>query len=219
MSEDKAEIQTIPQEKIHPSAERIKHLRHQIYERKEAVRRIFRKSGSEPTQRELINLAGEHLRQEMESDYDVLTGVLNRNGFEKQKKIAIQRSQEQDSPIAIASIDLDDLKRTNDTLGHTAGDLYLKNAANALLAASRTTDIPARIGGDEFQVLLMNTTPEFAKAWKERVVKEMDERGVKASIGIEPIDLSNVEESINKADQKMYEEKRSKKTVSLETNP
>ncbi len=211
MSEDKTERQATPKTKIHPSAERINHLRHQINERKEAVRRIFSKGGTKPTQRELINAAGDKLRQEMESDYDLLTGILNRRGFEKQTDKAIQRSQELNSPTAIASIDLDDLKTINDTLGHTAGDLYLKNAANALLAASRDTDIPARMGGDEFQVLLINTTPELAKAWKQRVVEEMKNRGVKASIGIAPVDLNNFKKSFDRADQRMYDEKRVRK--------
>jgi diguanylate cyclase (GGDEF)-like protein len=212
MSENTTELQSNPQKKIHPSSERIKHLRHQINERKESVRRIFRKSGSEPTQRELINLAGDNLRWEMESDYDIVTGILNRNGFEKQKKLAIQRSIEQNLPTAIASIDLDDLKITNDTLGHTAGDAYLKNAAGALSVASRATDITGRVGGDEFQVLLINTTPDLANAWKERVEKEMKEREVRASIGIASVDLDNIQESIDKADKIMYEEKRNKKT-------
>ena len=207
MSEDKTEIQS----KIHPSAERIEHLRHQINQRKEAVKRIFRKSGTEPSPRELINAAGEHLREELKSDYDDVTGILNRKGFEKQKSTAVLKSIEQNYPTVIASIDLDDLKNTNDTLGHTAGDLYLKKAANALIAASRTTDIPARVGGDEFQVLLINTTPDLAQAWKERVNLEMEERGVKASIGIASVDLTNLEDSIDKADQKMYEEKRIRK--------
>lgn len=211
MSEDRTNLETDSSKRIHPSSERINHLRHQINERKEAVRRIFIKSGTQPTQRELINAAGDKLRQEMESDYDLLTGILNKRGFEKQKDKAILLSQKEKYPIAVALIDLDDLKTTNDTLGHTAGDLCLKNAASALLSASRETDIPARIGGDEFQVLLINTTPHLAEAWKKRVMEEMENRAVKASIGIAPVDLNNIKDSIKKADDNMYEEKRSKK--------
>lgn len=197
--------------KIHPSSERIKHLRHQINERKNDVRKIFNKSGTNPTERELINTAGEKLRHELESDYDLLTGLLERRGYEKQKTKAIQTSIEQNYPVSVASMDLDGLKETNDTLGHKAGDDYLKSAAEALRAASRKTDLLARFGGDEFQAFLVNTTPEHAEAWKKRVIEELERRGVRASIGISSVDLKNVESSIHMADEIMYEEKRRRK--------
>lgn len=210
MSEEVGQNET-KEKKVHPSSERIKHIRHQINERKNDVRRIFNKSGTQPTERELINAAGQKLRHELESDYDLLTGLLERRGYEKQKNKAIQASIEQNYPVCVASMDLDGLKETNDTLGHKAGDEYLKSAAEALRASSRETDLLARFGGDEFQAFLVNTTPEHAEVWKKRVAEELEKRGVKASIGISSVDLKNVEDSIHIADEKMYEEKRGKK--------
>lgn len=213
MSEDKAEIQINSPVKIHPTAERIEHLRHQIKERKPQARRIFNRSGTIPTERELINAAGDQLRKELESDYDVLTGLLDRKGYEKQKKIAIQKSINEGLPTSVAVIDLDNLKTTNDTLGHDAGDNYLKSAGDALKAVSRQSDIPARVGGDEFQVLLINTTPQLASAWKKRVIDEFNSRGVDASIGISAVNLEDVDNSVKIADRKMYKEKRQKKAI------
>ncbi len=199
------------QKKIHPSADRIAHLRHQVNERKEAARRVFRKSGTKPTERQLINEAGERLRQEYESDYDPLTGLLEKRGYEKERTKAVERALREKIKASVAFIDLDELKTVNDTLGHEAGDQLLKSAADAIRASTRTTDIPARIGGDEFQVFLMDTTPKLAENWKKRLVEEMKLRNVSASIGLSGVDLNDVSASVRTADQNMYKEKTRKK--------
>lgn len=213
MSEGKADIKINTQKSIHPSAERVEHLRHQIKERIPGARRVFDKSGTTPTGRELINAAGEQLRKELESDIDVLTGLPDRKGYLKQKISAIQRSKNEGLPTSVAVIDLDDLKVVNDSFGHWAGDIYLIIAADVLKAVSRESDIPARVGGDEFEVLLINTTPQLAAAWKKRVAEEFGDKGVSASIGISGVDLENVDASIERADRRMYKEKRQKKAA------
>jgi diguanylate cyclase (GGDEF)-like protein len=201
--------------KVHPSTERIKHLRHQINERIPGARRVFEKSGTEhPTERQLINSAGDKLRTELESDIDLLTGVFGKRGYEKSVAMVAAKAREDNQEAAVAVIDLDGLKVTNDTFGHSAGDKYLKDAADALREASRDTDIVGRVGGDEFHIFLVNTNSELAKAWKKRVNEKLEERGVRASIGLSPVDLNNIEGSVKKADKKMYVEKRKRKTVS-----
>lgn len=204
----------------HPTKETFRHLRHQIKERiPQAKKRIFDKSGTIPTERELINAAGEQLRREIESDYDVMTGLLNIRGYEKQRAETIREASKQNLPVAIAVVDLDNLKKINDTNGHEAGDNYIKTAADVLKMVSRETDLTARVGGDEFQIFLVNTTPELADAWKKRALEEMKVRNVKASIGLSPVDLENVDESIRIADEEMYVEKRTKKEQQEDKSP
>ena len=78
---------------------------------------------------------------------------------------------------------------------------------------SRETDLAARVGGDEFQVFLVNTTFELADEWKKRAVAEMKVKNVNASIGLSPVNLENVTESIETADRQMYVEKRAKRDL------
>lgn len=212
MTDNPIAIEKDTSPKRHPTRETISHLRHQIEERKpEAKRKIFDKSGTTSTERELINAAGEQLRREMESDYDVMTELLNTRGYDKKREAAIKTAREQNLPVAVAVIDLDDLKKMNDNNGHEAGDEYIRTAADVLKMVSRETDLTARVGGDEFHVFLVNTTPGLADAWKKRALEEMKARNVNASIGLSPVNLENVEDSIKTADSLMYAEKRIKK--------
>ncbi len=197
--------------KQQPTAETIKHLRHQIEERKPEAMKIFTKSGTTPTGRELINAAGKILRDENEAGIDPMTGALNRLGYGKKRNQALEQARHNNTPLTAAAIDLDDLKRVNDTQGHDAGDLYITNAASALRDVSRLTDLVARKGGDEFEVLLIDSDPEGAAAWEARARERLKELGVNASIGISPVDISNADQSFQTADERMYIEKRAKK--------
>jgi diguanylate cyclase (GGDEF)-like protein/PAS domain S-box-containing protein len=100
--------------------------------------------------------------------YDVLTGLPNRRSFLDQLSLAITRAQRRDEPLALLFLDLDRFKRINDSLGHSAGDVLLKEVANRLVKIVRATDcvgrpfsadasregLVSRFGGDEFVVLL-----------------------------------------------------------------
>ncbi len=211
MAESSVTLENDNTPKIHPSKETIRHLRHQIVERMPGARRVFDKSGTTPTPRELINSAGEQLRREMESDYDVLTGLLNKRGYEKQVRKAVAKAHAENTSAAVAVVDLDRLKRTNDTLGHDVGDLLIQAAAEVLRKASREDDVVARMGGDEYRVFLTNTTSELASAWEQRVRGELETRGISASIGVYEVDLGNIGQSSKTADELMYTEKRRKK--------
>lgn len=85
---------------------------------------------------------------------DTLTPLFNRRYFEQAVAVSIAHCQRYGSRSALLFIDVDDLKSINDTFGHAAGDEALRAIAQVLLANVRSTDVVARIGGDEFALLL-----------------------------------------------------------------
>lgn len=91
---------------------------------------------------------------------DPLTGLTNRRGFEEQVGRAFARASRFDEAGVLAYIDLDGFKPINDSLGHDAGDAVLVYVADFLSNSVRLTDTVARIGGDEFAVLMVQTTPD-----------------------------------------------------------
>ncbi|MCR4401354.1 MAG: diguanylate cyclase [Firmicutes bacterium] len=100
------------------------------------------------------------------SMHDGLTGVYNRSHFEREMR---RLDAERYLPVSMIVCDVDDLKGVNDAHGHSAGDALLKRAAEIVRGAVRSSDIVARIGGDEFAVLLPNTSANAAKAIRERI--------------------------------------------------
>ncbi|HEY1749353.1 MAG TPA: GGDEF domain-containing protein [Xanthobacteraceae bacterium] len=97
-------------------------------------------------------------------DIDPLTGTLNRRGFERELKRSLAYVKRYGATAALIYLDLDGFKTVNDRLGHAAGDAALKAVAAALCSRVRASDIVARIGGDEFAVLLWNITETDARA-------------------------------------------------------
>jgi diguanylate cyclase (GGDEF)-like protein/PAS domain S-box-containing protein len=84
---------------------------------------------------------------------DQLTGLANRHLLHELLDVALARTQRCDLPLAVAFLDLDDLKIVNDTYGHDAGDAVLRETARRLVSLARTADVVARIGGDEFVIV------------------------------------------------------------------
>ncbi len=84
---------------------------------------------------------------------DELTGIYNRRCFEEQIRRAVERAAESGQALALLLVDVDRFKLVNDTLGHMVGDLVLRRLAQLLRASVRWTDLPCRIGGDEFAVI------------------------------------------------------------------
>lgn len=100
------------------------------------------------------------------SMHDGLTGVYNRACFEHEMR---RLDAERYLPVSMIICDVDNLKQVNDMHGHAAGDAVLRRAAEIVKGAVRASDIVARIGGDEFAVLLPNTGSNAAKAIRERI--------------------------------------------------
>ena len=100
---------------------------------------------------------------------DALTGLFNRREFAKLANVELLRARRSASDTSIIMADLDHFKRVNDTFGHPAGDEVIKFMANALLQGVRQTDVVARMGGEEFIVLLPETALEAARDVAEKL--------------------------------------------------
>jgi diguanylate cyclase (GGDEF)-like protein len=100
---------------------------------------------------------------------DQLTGVNNRRGFNEQTTIEVHRFLRYRRPMALIAADIDHFKSVNDTFGHEAGDAVLKAVAAVLTSQMRPTDVLARMGGEEFAVILPETSLEAAAAVAERL--------------------------------------------------
>ena len=151
---------------------------------------------------------------------DGLTGLYNRAHFDQRWPEAIATAQRHARPLTIAILDLDHFKSINDTYGHPAGDAVLTEFAAILRSASRASDIPCRYGGEEFAVIMPDTSPEDALHLCERIRDMLEqthwakhpERTVTCSIGLSgSIDGNGPEPDVwlEKADAALYEAKRS----------
>jgi diguanylate cyclase (GGDEF)-like protein len=108
---------------------------------------------------------------------DKLTGLYNRRLFEEQFDAAVARSQRNGEQLSLLVVDLDGLKRINDLGGHPAGDEALRALADSLVESSRAGDVPCRIGGDEFAVILPGANPDDAIKVAERAQETLVQKG------------------------------------------
>jgi diguanylate cyclase (GGDEF)-like protein len=100
---------------------------------------------------------------------DGLTGLFNRNTFVELSRSELKRAQRQGSATTILLLDLDHFKRVNDTWGHPAGDAVLRHVATLASTTVRSTDLVGRLGGEEFIVLLPNTSAEAGRKLAEKL--------------------------------------------------
>ena len=145
--------------------------------------------------------------------HDALTGLYNRSFFEEELARIERRRR---FPLSVLMADVDDLKVVNDSQGHAAGDNLLKRVARVLGAAFRVEDTLARIGGDEFAVLLPDTTAAQAEVVLDRVRCMVQENNtvrtaaqIQISLGISTaVDRTQLAAVLKDADEKMYRDKR-----------
>jgi diguanylate cyclase (GGDEF)-like protein len=126
----------------------------------------------EPDGITLLGRAYNHLRSELATMVltDTLTGCLNRRGFDRAMEQALYSASRRDGDIALLAIDIDHFKAINDSVGHLAGDAVLREVTEVLLASSRGGDVVARVGGEEFIILLPAADSETAGVVAERVI-------------------------------------------------
>jgi diguanylate cyclase (GGDEF)-like protein len=103
------------------------------------------------------------------AEHDELTGAYNRRRLEEELAFKLREAQEDGSQGAVLFLDLDQFKDVNDSLGHRAGDELLKGLAELLRACMRERDVMARIGGDEFAIILPQTPSTQARAIAQRI--------------------------------------------------
>lgn len=159
--------------------------------------------------------------------YDTLTGLPNRNELLKHLDIEIARANRQQTRSALLFIDLDNFKYVNDSLGHPVGDLVLVEMAQRLLSTTRKDDTLARIGGDEFVLVLANLDQhsmsaleqarEVSRKLNQHIAEDLEVGGmtfnITASIGVSLISegVEDAHELLRFADTAMYEAKKSGK--------
>jgi diguanylate cyclase (GGDEF)-like protein len=147
---------------------------------------------------------------------DHLTGLANRRRFERQLEREVARTRRYGRPFCLLLLDIDHFKLVNDTHGHEAGDEALRRLANALQAGTRGIDTAARIGGEEFALVLPETDRARGLEVAERLrqaIKETDIQPaghITVSIGLAEctVAFSDVRELFAVADAALYEAKR-----------
>ncbi|GEM_PF-1480932 len=151
---------------------------------------------------------------------DPLTGLYTRKFFLEEAKIIEARTQRNKKPFSVLLFDIDNFKKVNDTYGHDIGDLVLKQTGHIITSSIRTSDIPVRLGGEELLVIFPETTVKKAYPIAERIRKAIKDYtfnlnsngmlNVTVSGGLAE-GITNIDETIKKADEALYTAKRTGK--------
>jgi two-component system cell cycle response regulator len=160
-----------------------------------------------------------HLHLRSLSLMDELTGLYNRRGFVSLAEQRLKLTSRQHVRSTLIFIDVDNLKYINDTFGHREGDAALREIAELLRECFRDSDIIGRLGGDEFCVLLSQSSPAGDLLIRKRMARLLDKsnegsrRLYALSVSVGAVDISEpceLEDQISRADALMYEHKRAK---------
>ena len=142
---------------------------------------------------------------------DDLTGLANCRSFHESLVRTISSAQRHESAVALVSFDLDHFKQVNDTAGHEAGDLVLASFGALLASLCRAGDLPGRLGGDEFSVLLPGTDDAGAREFAKRVIdgvrdcEPLNWFGVTISAGVAAWSLNELSDALlRRADDALY---------------
>jgi diguanylate cyclase (GGDEF)-like protein len=151
---------------------------------------------------------------------DILTGCINRRAFESRLSREWRQARRRSSTLALLMIDIDHFKDINDSHGHAAGDIVLTEIGEIMRKTARETDTVARVGGDEFVVMLPDTAWQGAMTFAERLRRNVDEHtfaedgkkpmaitvsvGVALAKGSDPV---TEEDLLQTADRSLYKAK------------
>jgi diguanylate cyclase (GGDEF)-like protein len=140
---------------------------------------------------------------------DALTGLHNRRYVMEELEKALQRSRRTDQRFGVALFDLDGFKQINDTLGHSAGDLVLKKASEALKGVTREGDVLGRYGGDEFLLITYGdlSSSESLGVRADDAVQQATDLGISTGIARYPDDGSTSTTLLEEADRRLAQEK------------
>lgn len=148
-----------------------------------------------------------------DASHDSLTGLLNRRSYEEMLDQATSRSLRYGWPFALMILDLNAFKSVNDRLGHAAGDRTLRAVGTELRHSLRAGDVAARIGGDEFALILANGSPETLRPLLQRLEQSVNEAVPDANVSFSaglasfPEEADDAESLSRLADQRMYSAK------------
>jgi diguanylate cyclase (GGDEF)-like protein len=160
-------------------------------------------------------------RERKHARTDYLTGVANKRTFYELAEREVHRAAREPEPLSLVFLDIDDFKQVNDRFGHIAADDAIRDLAAVLKSKSRRTDVVARMGGDEFAVLLPETDEKGAAAYveslKNLIAARDADRGfqLSCSFGIATFQRTpkDVNEIVRVADEAVYEAKAAGKNT------
>jgi two-component system cell cycle response regulator len=167
----------------------------------------------------------DHLRKCLDASVglavtDPLTGLSNRRHLEGHLTVLVERARSSGQPLSVLMADIDHFKSVNDAYGHAAGDAVLREFAQRLRRNVRAVDLVCRLGGEEFIIVMPNTSEELARDVGQRVcaciaeeafqIDQSTRAGVTASVGLATLDAAEVEADalLRRADQALYRAKR-----------
>lgn len=156
-----------------------------------------------------------------QATHDALTGLANYREFIDTLESEVRRAERTHDSFTILLLDMNDLKKINDRLGHLAGNRALKRLAETMNEQCRSTDLAARYGGDEFAVVLIDADQGMAEQVARRIENSLRKDpepptlSVSIGIGVYPDDGRTAEELLEAADQQLYKRKKALRSQSV----
>jgi diguanylate cyclase (GGDEF)-like protein len=148
---------------------------------------------------------------------DPVTGLFNRHKLNDSLELEVERARRYSRPLSLIMLDLDDMKKINDTFGHPVGDEALRRVAHAIRSQVRRTDLPTRYGGDEFMIVLPEAGYEEARAIAMRIGTEIEKGSFdnvrlssSTGVGEWKAEYVTVEDFVSAVDRSLYLDKRGK---------
>jgi diguanylate cyclase (GGDEF)-like protein len=149
-----------------------------------------------------------------QATHDALTGLANYREFMDTLERELRRAERSHHSFTVMLLDLDDLKRINDRLGHLTGNRALKRLAEVIKGQCRATDLAARYGGDEFAVILIDSDQRMAEHVAHRIEarvrenQEVPQISVSIGMSVYPSNGRTAQDLLEAADQQLYARKR-----------